>query len=80
MSSYAQAATVALSETGGMNDESERRQGMGKSRGHELKLIFTKVGGEDHHRSKESLLKRRRVTAATMRCSNVTVSLDKADQ
>ena len=45
MSSYTQAATVALSETGGMNDESERHQGMGKSRGHKLKLIFTKVGG-----------------------------------
>ena len=33
MSSYAQAATIALSETGGMNDESERRQGMGMSKG-----------------------------------------------
>ena len=43
MSSFTQTATVALSERGEMNDEGERRQGMGRQEG-EGGLIFATGG------------------------------------
>ena len=54
MSSHTQAATVALSETGGMNDESERRQGMWMSKEARAKLICT-TGRESPPRERKLL-------------------------